>query len=196
MKQTNKILNHIRNWEIKRKLLKCFFLFFLFSCQSRIVPEYSLRVENVQSLKSIETKRLINIEIGNSLSTTIKELLCRLESEIQVSNGTFETYIKNALIEELRNVNYYSNKSKNKIFINLVDINLNTFSNPSWDITLQVTFNDNHKLILKEEYLFESNLYAEAACSNAKWAFMNAVQKLINSIISNPDFRKLLRKKE
>lgn len=179
----------------KLRILNSFLLFFLLSCSSRMVPDYSIAVYNALELKK-NSNQSLNVDLAHSGKKIPEELQCRLESLVTSTDENFESYIKGAFITELTNANLYSQNSKNKIIINIEEINLKTAFFSEWEINLKITLNNHKTLVIKRKHNFEWSPFAEAACVNAKWEFMFAVQKLIYSIIANPDFKEFITKIE
>jgi hypothetical protein len=168
----------------------------LFSGCANKVHNYSASTENILMLKDL-AKSGKRVSLGNFTDSGKEEskMMCRLATPIGTPKGeTFATYIKDAFKKELLLSGLYDKNSKTKISANLNDIYGSTvLGNAYWsfDITLKST--NGKKMNVKSRYDYESSYFASSACSEMQRSFPLAVQKLIKDIISNPEFKELVK---
>jgi len=163
----------------------------LSGCAYNATP-YSPSAKNVKQLtqQNLEKFQFTGLETNNP---SMNSITCRGAGPIAAPKGeTYETYIFKALISELTLAELISNESPLKLQGKLEHIDFSSgMSGGKWEITLMLT-NGVDKLSVASEYLFESYFVADKACQSVAQAFGPAVEKAINDVISNPQFKNLV----
>jgi len=162
-------------------------------CTATKVSRYGAVYSNVQELKKQNTKINVNTFTAEDSKSSI---MCRMKGPIETPNQeTFEKYIENALIEELRMADIYSKDAKIVLDGHLKEMSTSTALGLSyWEFTLKVSSNNGKSFTLTSKKEFESSFSAENACNDMTRAFRPAVEKLITDIIMNDEFKRLITK--
>jgi len=154
--------------------------------------DYNVSADNVNELR-----KLNNIKIAVSPFTAIKpgenSILCRLADTVETSNNeSFEKYIENAFIEELKMANIYDSNSEIKISGKLKKIEASTIGSAYWlfDMTVSSSNGESFDITSKREY--GAAFLAYTACMNMGTSFAPSVKQLISEIITHSEFKKLL----
>ena len=117
--------------------------------------------------------------------------MCRGAGPITVPDkGTFSSYVRKALVDELRMANKYNPTAPVVINGNLDSID---FSSTEGRWTVGVTIQSSNKFWVREsvQYKYDTSFFAESACSATGQAFMPAVQDLLAKVIRSPQFTKM-----
>lgn len=120
--------------------------------------------------------------------------MCQSAEPVATPDGEqFENYIRKALIDELRMSNAYAEKGDVVFTGKLEHIDFNSFKG-QWDIKLHVSSNKGISFTVEENYNYKTAfLFAtKSVCDTTAQAFMPAVQNLIKSIVSHPDFKRIV----
>ncbi len=178
------------------KIFTAFLLFFvstfLISCSSQ-VQRYSLNPEIQSILKDYSKNKKIKFAVEVSGENESKKL-CRLAMEIAPpDNKTFEKYIEDAFVDELKLQNLYDKKSKQVIKISISELDFDT-AKGFWIISGDVTLPDGKAFSITEMYVFGFIYFADQACREVMRTFPNVVQDFIKEIIKHPDFVSYVKK--
>ena len=166
--------------------LMFFAMLFFSSCSSQ-VPRYSLNPEIQYILKEqIENENAkISVEV---FGASKRKKLCRLAMEIYPpDNKTFEEYIKDAFINELRSQNLYDRKSHHIIKIYITSLDFDSFRG-YWLISGNVKLPNGKTFSVAKMYNFGFIYLGDQACREVLRTFPNAVQDFIKEIVKNPLF--------
>ena len=114
---------------------------FLFTGCGIKTSEYNVSADNVQTLRDYKELKL---DVSNFTATTAGEssVMCRLAETVSTPKGeSFEEYIKDALVSELKMAGVYDKNSDLKISGNLNKIYGSTmFGNAYWEINVTISY--------------------------------------------------------
>jgi hypothetical protein len=168
-------------------------ILFLSSCSAFMIQRYNISVDNVVALKKIGVG---NIYVGAFKKQSRFEENCRTMGPVlPPANMTFETYIRKALIDELKFAGIFDEKTPKVILSGM--IKQLTFSAASttlgsWDIGLLVNSSNGKSIYVIEHYEFDSGFSGQTACKQTASAFLPAVQNLIGKLVKSPEFKGLV----
>jgi hypothetical protein len=156
------------------------------------ISQYGASINNVESLKSFNTK--VKINDFSSSKPGLSSITCRLAGPIETPNKvSYEQYIKEAFVIELKLAGIYSEDAKLVLNGHLEEVDFDSnIGAGKWKFTLKMTSNKNESVVISSIYEFSTNWVADKACQQVAQAFTPAVQKLIHDIVTNPEFGKLL----
>lgn len=120
-------------------------------------------------------------------------LMCRAAGPVTLPDGeTFESYIKNAFIGEMKMANFYSDEEADvKVKAHLDKVDFDSFGG-KWIFSLSFSCDGCEPFTLESKYSFTPSFFGDAACQRVAQAFAPAVQKLTNDILTNAKFYNLL----
>ena len=175
-------------------ILMSFSIFGLSGCANK-VAEYAVSSTNIIILKGM-SKNGKGISLGDFTDSNRKEsmVMCGLTRPIGIANGeTFISYIKKAFEKELLIGDMYDEKSNVKIGINLDDIYGSTIlANAYWKFNVTVNSSNGKSFKVESKYDYESSYFSNSACSEMQRSFVPAVQKLLQDVIEDNEFKNLL----
>ena len=159
-----------------------------------VVNNYGASVENVESLRAVGS---VAVSVGDftSYKPGLKSIGCRAAGPVSTPNKeSFEGYIKNALVSELKLAGIYSDNSSVQISAHLEKIDFNSnIGAGKWVFNLTVKGADSSSVGVNSTHEFSTNWVADKACQQVAQAFSPAVQKLIGDVIKNPEFKNLVK---
>lgn len=177
---------------MKRVILTMFSMLFLFGCSTYSGQRYAMSVDNIEIIKStIQSQPYNYVAVGDFTSTkpSVNNIMCRAVGPIKTPDGeTFEAYIRDALIDELKMSNAYSESSSVVIKGNLDEIDFDSM-NGIWTLRLTISFSNGSSFTVSESYAFTPSWYGETGCNQTAQAFMPAVQNLIRKVVSHSSFK-------
>lgn len=157
--------------------------------------EYNVSADNVQTLRDYKELKL---DVSNFTATTAGEssIMCRLAETVSTPKGeSFEEYIKDALISELKMAGSYDKNSDLKISGNLNKIYGSTMlGNAYWEINVTITSSNGRFITVNTKRDYPSSYLATTACNNMGTSFSPTIKQLIGDIINHKDFSSLLNK--
>jgi len=120
-------------------------------------------------------------------------IFCRAAGPVDIpDNKTFETYVQNAFIDELKLAGMYDPQSSITIHGALQELDFNSvIGTAKWVFRLAVSSDQAPGFDVNSSYEFSTNWIADKACQQVAQAFGPAVQKLIADTIAHPSFRAL-----
>jgi len=156
------------------------------------IPKYGVSVDNVNNLKSIKTK--INVGEFTAKEAGKNSITCRGAGGVGTPDKTpFDQYIKNALISELKLAGKFNENSKITISGHLDEVDFNSnIGTANWIFKLNATSSNSKSIVVNTIYEYEGSFVADKACSEVAQAFIPAVQKLINDLVSHRDFNSFI----
>lgn len=175
-----------------KKLVLAAAVLTLSACSTMQPPRYAVSVDNIQTLKELET---IKGEFA-SLSQPAKfSSNCRLMGPIEPADGlSIPQFITKAFNDELKMAERYSTDTV-KISGDITKIEFSSVSgltNGYWDIGLSLTSSNGKSLAVSNKYSFKSGFDAITACNATADALSPAVQDLIKATVSHPEFPALM----
>ena len=161
----------------------------LSGCAYKTVP-YGASVQNVDIIKS---KKINPVAVSPFTSTKpgLASIACRGAGTVDVT-PSFEKYIENALIDELKLAGAYNPDSNVTITGKLEKIDFSSgMSDGNWTITVTIANSKNQSFTTKSVFTFSGSFVADKACAEVAQHFTQAVQKLIKEIVQNPKFKQI-----
>ena len=175
--------------------MKAIHIFFITSsilvsgCAYNTSP-YGASVANVTKIKAANIKA-VSVATFTSTKPGNSTITCRAAGPVTVK-PSFEEYIKNAFVDELKLSSAYDPNSKIEISGKLESVDFSSgMTNGNWSITLTVANNKSQSFTTNSTYPFSGSFVADKACQEVAQAFSPAVQKLIEDVVSNPQFATL-----
>lgn len=163
-------------------------------CSTFVPQRYSLSADSNQALKSI---KIGSVSVGQFSGPVEFDSSCRAAGSIEPPDAmTYEAYIRKALIDELKVAGLLQDQGKRTITGKLDNL---AFSSSKgiiggiWEIGLTLSSSNGQTMTVRESYEFKSGFEAGTACKQTADAFMPAVQNLVLTIVSSPDFQRLIK---
>ncbi|MGL5336295.1 MAG: hypothetical protein ACRC9R_09170, partial [Enterovibrio sp.] len=129
-----------------------------------------------------------------SAAKTEYRVLCRLTNNVEMPDGeSFEKYIQNALIEELKMAGAYDPNSDIVIKGHLNDTSVRSgMPDAHWALNLTVANKTGKSFTINHRREYRASFVGGIACrSDMPNSFQPTVQGLINEIINHPQFKEL-----
>lgn len=152
--------------------------------------QYGASVRNVETIRSNNIKP---IAVGQFKSSKPGQdsITCRAAGPVTVKPN-FETYIENALIDELKLAGAYNQNSDLVLTGKLEEVDFSSgMTDGKWTFSLTVSNNKNQLFTTNSTYGFSGSFVADKACQEVAQAFGPAVQKLIEDVVQNPKFKQI-----
>jgi hypothetical protein len=163
----------------------------LSGCSTYSASRYSMSADNVIALKSLNGK-VANVGAFSATTPGQTEIMCRGVGPIKTPDGEpFASYIRKALVDELRMGGSFSTSAPTTLTGNLDAIDFSSNSG-SWNLSLTVKSSNGKSMSATESYAFTSSFYGETACNQTAQAFMPAVQNLVGKIVRDAEFNTLV----
>lgn len=151
---------------------------------------YGVSVKNVESIRSLGIKP-ISVASFTSSKPGQASIACRAAGPVTVS-PSFETYIEKALIDELKLGGAYDANSTLVLNGKLEEIDFSSgITDGKWLFTVTVSNARNESFTTKSMFGFSGSFVADKACQETAQAFAPAVQRLVEDIVRDPQFRKV-----
>jgi len=159
------------------------------------VNRYQVSVDNVQVLKNMDTKFNVAEFTANKHESGI---FCRAANNVETPKGeTFDKYIKDALVKELKVAGMYSTDSQIVINGHLNETEASSMIGDAAYWSFDITISNSHgdSFTVKHTRNYNASFIGGIACgTNMPRAFSPSVQELITEIINNPKFDELFVK--
>jgi hypothetical protein len=169
-------------------------IFFVVGCSTYAADRYAVSMDSQTELKQVAAASQgqgVAVEDFTASEPGQTEISCRAVGPIKTPDGeTFEKFIQDALIDQLKLAELYSPESTSRIGGNLDAIDFNT-NDGVWNLALTISDDSGQSFTVQEDYDYESSFYGETACNQTAQAFMPAIQNLIQKVVSNPTFKKM-----
>lgn len=163
---------------------------------ANVVKDYKASALNVNTIEENYNSSDIKVKISGFTSdgSETTSLMCRLEGPIKPPGGiSFEAYITEAFKSELNFAKIYSEDSLTSFNLYFKDISFNsTIGMGKWVIASNLSSANNSDMKVESIYEFSTNYVAGIACAQVSEAFPKAVQKFIATIISHPEFERII----
>lgn len=155
------------------------------------VDRYHATADNQVKIKTFKHK--LAVEQFTATKTHYK-VQCRLANNVEMTDGrSFQGYIQDALIEELKMAGAYSKDSNIIIKGHLNDTDVSsgvTDAHWTFDLTVSNAKGESYTINYKREY--RASLMGGIACrDDMPKSFLPTVQELIGAIINHPGFNTL-----
>lgn len=163
-------------------------------CSTFVPQRYSLSADSNQALKGIKAG---SVAIGQFSGPAEFDPNCRAAGSIEPPDGvSYESYIRKALVDELKIAGLLQEQGKRTITGQLTKLAFSSskgITGGVWEIDLTLTSSNGRSMAVRESYEFKSGFDAGTACKQTADAFMPAVQNLVLTIVSSPDFSSLIK---
>ena len=167
----------------------------LSACETMSPATYANFADNSLTLRMFSTSKVVIASMNDQSNFNSG---CRLVGPITASgNRTIPKFVEDSFNEELKFAGIYSTDADAaKLNLTLTAASFSSTSNLTsgwWDFGLRLDNPANNRSVTAtSKYEFQSGFNATVACQNTSQALTPAVQRLINSAVSNPDFRALI----
>ena len=166
-------------------------LFMLSGCETLQVDQYSASQQNIAAIRNAMIKAGIDtLAVGEFTSAYPNpfESRCDFNSLVRIPhNIPPEKYIRNALINELKDTGVYSldQIEAGRVITAHLDRFLLDNDNGKWLIVITVSLNTGDVYTVTETYEFDV-----ITCERAASSLMPAIQDLIYKIVTHPAFQR------
>lgn len=156
------------------------------------INRYTASADNVDKIKRIQSPALA-IDKFESYKPDMHSIMCRFPALISTPNDvSFESYIEQAFIDELKLAGAYDPKSTIIGHGRLENIDFSTAPGKGrWSLKLALSSKTNSGFTVDSTYEFSADWMWFSACGQVAQTFVPAVQKLISQAVSDPRFRQL-----
>lgn len=169
----------------------------LSGCSTYRPPAYSASAENVLAIKAADPA---NIEVSVPAVTgpaTLKSgkgdesIMCRGAGPVAPPEGqTFESYIHDSMVSELKLAGVYSEAAQKAIKLNITAMDFSSaLSGGEWDFTVDITIGSQAPYTVREGYKFDSSWVADKACQQVAQSLTPAVQELLKKVVTDDKFK-------
>lgn len=180
-----------------KKIINRYILFFcvllLTACSTMTPPRYSVSVDNIQILKTYDSAK---VEVASLSQPASFSSNCRLMGPIEpADNLTIPEFITKAFNDEFKMADIHSDTGT-KITGDITKIGFSSVAGVTggfWDIELKLVSSNGNTLTSSNRYKFKSGFDAITACNATADALSPAVQDLINTTITDPEFSSLIQ---
>lgn len=165
----------------------------LSACSTMQPPRYSVSVDNIQHLKRLDGVKAEMASVSMPVSFSSN---CRLMGPIQPADGlTIPQFVRKAFNDEFKMAEIHSNEGielEGEIY-KIEFSSVSGLTNGYWDIGLKVKSSNGHSLAVSNKYSFKSGFDAITACNATADALSPAVQDLIETTVTHPNFEALVK---
>ena len=172
-----------------------FSIIFLGGCSTYMPQRYHISANNNTALKSLGVE---GVYVKSFAGPEKINTICRITRHIAAPDKmSFDAYIQQALVDELKVAGLYDDKSPNVTLSGVVEplnFSLGIFHGGTWNIGLRITSSNGKSIFIQERYEIDIGLTDtdDAACIHTADAFLSAVQNLIGKLVESPDFKSLV----
>jgi hypothetical protein len=155
--------------------------------------KYGASFENIETLKNYNGVQ-VAVKPFTSGKPGKSSITCRgAGSVVTPSKESFESYIHNAFVSELKLAGIYEEQSEIALNGHFTKIDFNSnVGNGKWIFELTASSNKDNTLKISTNHEFSTNWVADKACQQVAQEFSPAVQFLIRDLITNPKFKELI----
>jgi hypothetical protein len=151
---------------------------------------YGASVRNVDAIKAVQMKP-VAVAPFKSAKPGLTTITCRAAGPVTVA-PSFEGYIEKAFIDELKLAGAYNPASDITLSGNLESVDFSSgMSDGNWTFSLAVSNSRSQGFTTKSTFPFAGSFVADKACQEVAQAFGPAVQKLIEDVVKNPQFKQI-----
>ncbi|MBV1788528.1 hypothetical protein KQ940_10725 [Marinobacterium sp. D7] len=178
---------------MKKHLILIAGLSLISACSTMQPPRYSISVDNIQELKKFDGAKA---EVSSLNQEANFDANCRLMGPIEPADGlSIPQFISKAINDEFKMAGIHSTEGA-KITGSITKIEFSSvtgLTNGYWDIGLNLNSSNGESLSIDNKYTFKSGFDAITACNATADALAPAVQDLIKTAVTHPEFGKLIR---
>lgn len=175
-----------------REIVVVFFAVLLAGC-ANTTQRYGVSTENNQILKGIETPRQIKVGAFTTSGPNKATIDCRNMYPLTVPASSYEAYIREALVDELKLSGIYSETANTELTMHFEKIDFSSAFAGNWIISVQFTFAGKPPFTVTTNYGFaDVNWGPTLACSNTAAAFVPAVQNFLKTLFLDSRFKETI----
>lgn len=143
------------------------------------------------ALKSYAGK---HIQVAKITPVTQFDASCRRGGSLSLPDFfPYEEYIRRAFNHELKSANIYDEQpSAIALSGAITELSFSSIGQAHWKMALRIEAPNGNAATANVTVPFKANLIAASACPSAEDAVPNTVQKLIEALVTSPDFQSLL----
>ncbi len=164
-------------------------------CSTYAADRYAVSMDAQAELKQIvpqSANQVIAIDRFTASEPGKTKITCRALAPIKTPDGqTFEAFVQQALVDQLRLAELHAPDAPIHIGGNLDEIGFSS-TEGLWSLALTVTDNSGRSFSVREEYNYVTSWNGETACNQTAQALMPAVQNLIGKVVSHPTFEDMI----
>lgn len=162
-------------------------------CSTYRATRYSMNPDHFPYLKQLNGKA-VNVVDFTATDAGSNSIMCRGAGPIKTpADEPFSTYIRSALVDELKIAEAYSPASPVTISGNLDKIDFDSMAG-NWTTKLTLKSSNGETLPVASTYTYRTFYIADRACEKTASEFSAAVGELIRTVITDPMFLALLPK--
>lgn len=151
---------------------------------------YGVSAENNQILRAIENAGQIKVGAFTTSGPNKATIDCRNVHPLTVPSTSYEAYIREALIDELKLAGIYSDAATAELTMHFEKIDFSSAFVGNWVIGARFTIADKPPFTVTSNYgIADVNWGPALACSNTAAAFVPAVQNFLKSLFLDPRFK-------
>lgn len=166
----------------------------LAGCVSIKTPTYSSDYVALDALKKYKLKKVaVNDVEPKDAEDKVNKVTLR-GANLVVENGTFATYLQNALINDLSEISIYDKESSTKLNVTILknDIDVSGFSTGTGEMEIRLQIVGVNEVLLEKNYSavtqFDSAFGAIVAVPKGQIEYPKLVQKLLATVYSDQQF--------
>jgi hypothetical protein len=176
-----------------RALIVVVFAVLLVGC-ANTTQRYGVSVENNQILKGIANPRQIKVGAFTTSGPNNATIDCRGTYSMTVPSSSYEAYIREALVDELKLSSIYSETASTELKVHFETIDFSSVYPGNWIISAKFTVAGQPPFSITANYGVTDVIWtASLACSNTAAAFVPAVQNFLKTVFLDPRFRAAIR---
>lgn len=175
-----------------RTLIIVIFAVLLVGC-ANTTQRYGISTENNQILRGIENPRPIKVGAFTTSGPNKATIDCRNMYPLTVPSSSYEAYIREALVDELKLSGIYSDTANIELTMHFEQIDFSSAITGNWVISAQFTIAGKPPFSVITNYGFtDVNWGPSLACSNTAAAFVPAVQNFLKTMFLDPRFKEAI----
>jgi hypothetical protein len=172
----------------------------LSGCASLTTPTYSPHYETIDLLKKRDIEKMSVGEVQpHDPSAPVNQITLR-GTPLSSSNGTFASYLENALRSDLKEMRLYDPTSTMRVDATILknDIDISGFGTGYGVMEVKLAINKKGILAFEKVYLantqFESSFAGAVAIPKGQNEYPNLVRALLQKVYSDPTFIEAVKK--
>ncbi|MBY0575948.1 MAG: hypothetical protein K2P67_05070 [Gallionellaceae bacterium] len=175
-----------------RTLIIVIFAVLLVGC-ANTTQRYGISTENNQILRGIESPHQIKVGVFTSSGPNSATINCRSVRPLIVPSSSYESYIREALIDELKLSGLYSDTASTELTMHFEKIDFSSALTGNWVISAQFAVAGKSSFTITSNYgIPDVNFGPDLACSNTASAFVPAVQNFLKTLFLDPRFKEAI----
>ena len=161
---------------------------------------YGLSAENVAMLQQMKQSSAASLQVANftTFNPGLNSIMCRAAGPVEAPDQrSFEAYLRDALVSELKISGLFNEKSANVLHGHLEHIDFSSnIGSGNWVIRMRYNKADDAPFTIESTYPFSTNFIADIACSQVAQALGAATQEFLKKTFEHQSFKALFPKKQ